>query len=125
MKTFCGLYSYLFSGSDLFRRCTRFSSLVDVSASFFLSIEFQETGGYALRVQRAAFGRQSDDPFTRYAYLPFMRDTRTIGQGVVVGDPGFAAVLEQNKQAYAEQIVASNEFAVRFPAAPAAFPSIS
>lgn len=93
---------------------------VDVSASFFLSIEFQETGGYALRVQRAAFGRQSNDPFTRYPYLQFMRDSRTVGEGVIVGQPGYDTLLEQNKQAYAEQIVASSDFAIRFPAAPAA-----
>jgi streptogramin lyase len=93
---------------------------VDVSASFFLSIEFQETGGYALRIQRAAFGRQSNDPSSRYPYLQFMHDARTIGQGVIVGQPGFDMLLEHNKQTYAEQIAASNEFAVRFPAAPAA-----
>jgi uncharacterized repeat protein (TIGR01451 family) len=93
---------------------------VDVSASFFLSIEFQETGGFALRVQRAAFGRQSNDPFTRYPYLQFMRDARTIGQGVIVGQPGFDTVLEQNKQNYAEQVVLSNDFIARFPPAPAA-----
>ena len=93
---------------------------VDVSASFFLSIEFQETGGYALRVQRAAFGRQSNDPVTRYPYLQFMRDTRTIGQGVIVGQAGFDTLLEQNKQAYAQQIVLTNEFTIRFPPAPAA-----
>jgi Ca2+-binding RTX toxin-like protein len=93
---------------------------VDVSASFFLSIEFQETGGYALRIQRTAFGRQSNDPFTRYPYLLFMRDTRTIGQGVIVGQPGADTLLEQNKQAYANALVATEEFAIRFPSAPAA-----
>jgi streptogramin lyase len=93
---------------------------VDVSASFFLSIEFQETGGYALRIQRTAFGRQSNDPFTRYPYLQFMRDTRTIGQGVIVGQAGFDTLLEQNKQAYAEQVVLTTDFTIRFPPAPAA-----
>jgi hypothetical protein len=92
---------------------------VETSASFFLSIEFQETGGYALRVQRAAFGRQSNDPFTRYPYLQFMRDSRTIGSGVVIGQAGADALLEQNKQAYAEQTVLSSDFTVRFPLAPA------
>jgi hypothetical protein len=92
---------------------------VDVSASFFLSIEFQETGGYALRVQRAVFGRQSNDPFERYPYLQFMRDSRTLGDGVIVGQPGFDTLLDQNKQAYVEQIVASSDFSARFPAAPA------
>jgi len=93
---------------------------VETSASFFLSIEFQETGGYALRLQRTAFGRQSNDPFTRYPYLQFMRDSRTIGQGVVIGQAGADALLEQNKQTYAEQTVLSSEFTLRFPLAPAA-----
>lgn len=93
---------------------------VETSASFFLSIEFQETGGYALRLQRTAFGRQSNDPFTRYPYLQFMRDSRTMGAGVIIGQPGAEALLEQNKQKYAEQAVLSNEFTIRFPLAPAA-----
>jgi hypothetical protein len=93
---------------------------VETSASFFLSIEFQETGGYAQRIQRTAFGRHSNDPFTRYPYLQFMRDSRTIGQGVVIGAPGANALLELNKQNYAEQIVLSNDFTIRFPLAPAA-----
>src|SRR5262249_16171607 len=92
---------------------------VDVSASFFLSIEFQETGGYALRIQRVAFGRQSNDPFTRYPYFQFMRDTRTIGQGGIVGQAGFDTLLEQNKQAYAEQTVLTTKFISRFPPPPA------
>ncbi|HEX8291286.1 MAG TPA: Calx-beta domain-containing protein, partial [Pyrinomonadaceae bacterium] len=41
---------------------------VNVSAAFFLSIEFQETGFYAIRVQRVAFGRRSNDPSTRVTY---------------------------------------------------------
>lgn len=93
---------------------------VTTSAAFFLSNEFQETGGYALRIQRTAFGKQSNDPFTRYPYLQFMRDSRTIGQGVVVGQPGSDTLLEQNKQAYAEQTVLTSDFTVRFPPAPAA-----
>jgi hypothetical protein len=93
---------------------------VDTSAAFFLSIEFQETGGFALRTQRTAFGRQSNDPFTRYPFLQFMRDSRTIGQGVIVGQTGADAKLELNKQNYAEQIVLTNDFTIRFPLAPAA-----
>ena len=88
---------------------------VDTSAAFFLSIEYQETGAYVLRIQRAAFSKQSNDPFTRVTYLQFMRDSRQISQGVIVGQPGFATVLEANKQLYAEQVVTSTEFNIRFP----------
>src|SRR5205807_9971216 len=34
---------------------------IHVSAAFFLSIEYQETGGYAIRMQRPAFGKESRD----------------------------------------------------------------
>ncbi|MDQ5839345.1 MAG: DUF4214 domain-containing protein, partial [Acidobacteriota bacterium] len=38
---------------------------VNVSAAFFLSIEFQETGFFALRARRAAFGQRSADAASR------------------------------------------------------------
>jgi len=93
---------------------------VNVSAAFFLSTEFQETGGFVDRIQRAAFGRQSADPASRLSYLKFMRDTRQVGAGVVVGQSGFDTVLENNKQAYATQVVADPSFAARFPQTTAA-----
>lgn len=93
---------------------------VNVSGSFFLSIEFQETSGNVIRTQRAAFSRQSEDPLTRISYFPFMRDTRKVGQGVIFGQPGADLLLDQNKQAYAQEIVTSPAFIVRFPIAPAA-----
>jgi len=92
---------------------------IQVSAAFFLSIEFQETGGYVSRMARVAFGRQSEDPFTRLPYFQFMRDTHEVGQGVIVGQPGFDAVLEQNKQTYAERTVGDPNFTIRFPVQPA------
>jgi hypothetical protein len=93
---------------------------VDTSAAFFLSIEFQETSGFVIRTQRVAFGRPSADPASRVFYLPFMRDTRQVGTGVVVGQTGYEAKLEANKQAYAQQIVTSAAFLARFPITAAA-----
>src|SRR6185436_15404706 len=93
---------------------------VNVSGSFFLSIEFQETSGNVIRTQRVAFARQSGDPSTRISYVPFMRDTRKVGQGVIFGQPGADLLLEQNKQAYAQEIVSSPAFIARFPFVPAA-----
>jgi Calx-beta domain len=90
----------------------------DTSAAFFLSIEFQETSGNVLRTQRVAFGKQSSDPSTRVTYLQFMRDTRQVGQGVIVGQPGADVLLESNKQNYAAQVVSDPNFTVRFPPAP-------
>jgi hypothetical protein len=93
---------------------------VDTSAAFFLSIEFQETSGFVLRTQRVAFGRFSAEAASRVLYLQFMRDTRQVGTGVVVGQPGYEAKLEANKQAYAQQLVASAAFLARFPITAAA-----
>jgi hypothetical protein len=88
---------------------------IDTSAAFFLSIEFQETGGNVIRTRRVAFGQLSADPGSRVAYLDFMRESRQIGEGVIVGQAGYQTILEQNKQTYAQQIVANPEFLERFP----------
>ena len=52
------------------------SKRVNASGAFFLSIEFQETGGFAIRVQRAAFGKKSNDAATRITYTQFIHDAR-------------------------------------------------
>jgi cytochrome c peroxidase len=88
---------------------------VNVSAAFFLSIEFQETGFYAIRIQRAAFGHKSSDA-SRLALASFLPDARTVGDGVIVGVGDWQTRLELNKQAYAERVAATSEFASRFPA---------
>ena len=83
---------------------------VDTSAAFFLSIEFQETGFYVLCLQAAGFNKQSDDANSRVTYTNFMRDARQVEEGVVIGQPGAMAQLDQNKTAYALQIVSSQAF---------------
>ncbi|HEX8116576.1 MAG TPA: cytochrome c peroxidase, partial [Pyrinomonadaceae bacterium] len=88
---------------------------INVSAAFFLSIEFQETGFYALRVQRAAFGHKSADA-SRLTLAAFQPDARSLGDGVVVNVRDWQTKLDANKQAYADRVVAGPEFAARFPA---------
>jgi Calx-beta domain/Metallo-peptidase family M12 len=88
---------------------------INVSAAFFLSIEFQETGFYAIRVQRVAFGRRSSDASTRMTYRELIRDQRQVGAGVVVGQAGYEQLLDANKQAYALRVVSTSNFAGRFP----------
>jgi len=90
---------------------------INVSAAFFLSIEFQESGFNVIRTQRVAFGKKSADPATRYQYLPFLKDAQQVGAGVVVGQPGADALLEANKQAYATQVVTSTPFTTAYPLA--------
>jgi choice-of-anchor B domain-containing protein len=88
---------------------------INVSAAFFLSLEFQETGFYAMRLQRVAFGRRSDTPATRMTFDEVTHDQGQIGQGVVVGQTGYEQALEVNKNAYAAQVKNSAAFQSRFP----------
>jgi hypothetical protein len=86
---------------------------VNVSAAFFLSIEFQETGYLAYRFYKAAYGNLpgAPVPLTLAEFLP---DQQLIGQDVVVGEPGWPAKLEANKQAYAAAFVARTRFVNAF-----------
>jgi hypothetical protein len=90
---------------------------VQVSGAFFLSIEFQETGGFAIRTNRAAFARKSVEPATRLTYLELMRAQSQLADGVIIGQPGDLATLEANKQAYALEVVNSAAFIARYAAA--------
>jgi photosystem II stability/assembly factor-like uncharacterized protein len=84
---------------------------INVSAAFFLSIEFQETGYLVYRFYNAALDRSNNLP----RYLEFIRDTQTIGRGVVVGATGWEAQLEANKAAYADKFAARSEFTALYP----------
>jgi hypothetical protein len=84
---------------------------VNVSAAFFLSIEFQETGYLVYRFYNAALDRTNGLP----RYVEFIRDTQTIGRGVVVGTPGWDTQLESNKAAYADKFAARAEFTALYP----------
>jgi hypothetical protein len=86
----------------------------NVSAAFFLSDEFGETGFGVVRLQRTAFGKESDTAASRMTYAQFMHDAQQVGRGVVIGQPGADALLEANKQAYATQIVESAAFIAHY-----------
>jgi uncharacterized repeat protein (TIGR01451 family) len=90
---------------------------INVSAAFYLSIEFQETGGFAIRINRAAFAKKSDTASTRLSYQQFIRDSHKIGQDVVVGVGNWQQQLEENKDAYARQIATSAQFIAQYPLA--------
>jgi len=70
----------------------------NVSAAYFLSIEFQQTGGLVDGLYRAGYGVSPQ-------YSAFMPDTRTVGMGVVVGQEGWQARLQANKEAFANAFV--------------------
>src|SRR5438067_2468507 len=48
-------------------------------------------------------------------YTEFLPDTQRIGQGVIVGQAGWEAVLENNKQAFSSEYVQRSRFATAFP----------
>lgn len=79
---------------------------IDTSTSFFLSIEFKETGFLVIRAQKAAFG--SDKTVPRYNV--FLRDQRQIGEGIVVGQGNWQGQLATNKQTYLNDFVTRTEF---------------
>ncbi len=89
----------------------------NVSAAFFLSIEFQQTGYFVIRVHKAAFGSAKSNP----RYLRFLRDQRRVTEGVMVGNSGWEVLLEANRQAFLEEFVSRPEFISAFPQGSNAF----
>jgi Domain of unknown function (DUF4214) len=87
---------------------------INVSAAFFLSIEFQETGYLVYRIYKAAYGNLpgAPVPLNRSEFLP---DTRQVGQGVEVGRPGWEALLAANKNMYVADFVARARFTTAYP----------
>ena len=97
---------------------------VDVSASFFLSIEFQNNGYLVERFYKVAYGTANGNstfggahqlavPVVRFN--EFLQDTQRIGQGVTVLEPGWEQALAINKQAYALEFVQTARFMAAFP----------
>ena len=76
---------------------------INVSAAFFLSIEFQETGYLVYRMYKVAYNPPGIPVPVRYN--EFLADTQQIGKGVVVGVGNWEAQLEANKQAFAADFV--------------------
>ncbi|HWN08238.1 MAG TPA: TIGR03118 family protein [Pyrinomonadaceae bacterium] len=89
---------------------------VNVSAAFFLSIEFQQTGYLAYLTHRSAFGETAAGSPVPIYYGNFMRDMQALQKGFVFGAPGADAVLEANKVAYFNEFVARPDFAFKYPA---------
>ena len=87
---------------------------INVSAAFFLSIEFQQSGYLVYRFYKASFGNlpNSPVPIKRSEFFP---DALQIGRGVIVGQAGWETVLENNKQSFASQFVQRSRFASAYP----------
>jgi len=97
---------------------------INTSAAFFLSIEFQQTGYLVERLYKTAFGDATGSSTlggTHNLSVPiirlneFLADTRTIGNGVVVLQPGWEQQLEINKSAFMAEFVQRTRFTSAFP----------
>jgi uncharacterized repeat protein (TIGR01451 family) len=87
---------------------------INVSAAFFLSIEFQQTGYFVYRVHKAGLGNLPGAPVP-VTFTNFIRDTQNIGLGVQVGQNGWESVLELNKQAFMLEFVQRPAFLTAYP----------
>lgn len=97
---------------------------INVSAAFYISIEFQQTGYLVERIYKASYGDATgNSTFPNVHTLPvpivrlaeFLPDTQQIGTGVVVGQTGWEAVLEANKVAFCLAFVQRMRFTDAFP----------
>jgi subtilisin family serine protease len=97
---------------------------INVSAAFFLSIEFLETGYLVERLYKSAYGdalgtstlggsHQLLVPIIRRG--EFLPDMQLIGQGLVVGQAGWEQVLENNKQTFIADFVSRARFTTLYP----------
>ncbi len=99
---------------------------INVSAAFYLSIEFQQTGFLVQRVYKTAYGDGTGTSDLGGAHsisvpvvrlLEFLHDTQEIGDGVIVGQTGWEALLENRKQALMTDFVSRARFTTAYPAA--------
>lgn len=87
---------------------------INVSAAFFLSIEFQETGYLAYKMYKAAFGNLPGAPVP-VRYEEFMPDTQQLSNGVVIGQAGAEQKLEANKVTFSNDFVNRTRFTTAYP----------
>ncbi len=87
---------------------------INVSAAFFLSIEFQETGYFVYRTYKSGLGNLAGAQVP-VRFLDFLKDTQQIGKNVQVGVGNWEQQLETNKQAYVLAFVQRTDFLAAFP----------
>jgi CSLREA domain-containing protein len=97
---------------------------INVSAAFYLSIEFQQTGYLVERIYKTAYADASGTSTfggTHQLAVPMVRaneflfDTQEISKGVVVGVGDWEQQLENNKQAFTAEYVLRSRFTTAFP----------
>lgn len=103
---------------------------INVSAAFYLSIEFQETGFLVYRTYKAAFGDYTGSsniggqhllkvPTVRFDQ--FIADMKRVSEGLIVNQPGWEQVLENNKKKFVAEFIQRNVIIVPGVWTPAGF----
>ena len=87
---------------------------INVSAAFFLSIEFQETGYFVYRIFKASYGNIAGTPVP-LRLDEFLPNTQQVGKDVIVGQPGWEQRLANNKIAFVQNFVLSSRFTSAYP----------
>lgn len=87
---------------------------IDDSASFFLSIEFKETGYLVYKLYKTAYGNIPGSPVP-VKFSEFIPDTQAIGRDVVVLQAGWDLLLENNKRVFLADFVQRSRFTAAFP----------
>jgi hypothetical protein len=87
-------------------QCTEVAR-INVSAAYFHSIEFKETGFFLYRLYRASYGRAP-------RLAEFMPDTQELARGLIVNAEGWKEKIETNKVDFLRQWAARAEFRSRF-----------
>jgi CSLREA domain-containing protein len=100
---------------------------VNVSAAFFLSIEFQETGYLVERIYKTGYGDADalsalDTYPTQHPikapivkFIEFLADSQQISKDVMVGIGDWQGQLEANKVAFTQDFVTRARFVAAFP----------
>ena len=95
---------------------------VSTSGAFFLSIEFQETGYLVERAYKTAYG-DTDGATTFHPpsikvpivrFNQFLTDQQSIAQGVIVNQGNWQTQLENNKVAYFNSFVQTQQFMTNY-----------
>jgi hypothetical protein len=118
-----GYWSNQIDGCGINLQCVEIKR-INVSAAFYLSIEFQETAYLVERMYKTAYGDTTGSSTTDGLHdlpVPIVRrnelliDTQQIDRGVVVNQTGWQTVLENNKQNFFAQFVQRTRFASQLP----------
>jgi hypothetical protein len=88
---------------------------INVSAAFFLSTEFQDTGYLVYKTYAAAFGATRIGGVVPLTLSEFVPDVQTVGRGVVVGRSGWEAQLATNQAAFFNEFITRPDFISRYP----------